>query len=74
MSEPFTREAIITRALSDPTFRAALAANPEKTLTKAGFDVTPDELKAIVLARPAEWGNLTLEDVISRIDTMAGKR
>jgi hypothetical protein len=74
MSEPFTREAIITRALSDPTFRAALAANPEKTLTKAGFEVTPDELKAIVLARPTEWGNLTLEDVISRIDTMAGKR
>ena len=74
MSDPFSREAIITRALTDPTFRAALAANPENTLTKAGFDVTPDELKANELARPAEWGNHTLEDVISRIDTMAGKR
>jgi len=74
MSEPFVREAIITRALSDPTFRAALAANPEQTLAKAGLEVTPDQLSAIVLARPAEWGNLTLEDVIVRIDTLAKKR
>ena len=74
MSEPFTKEAIVTRALSDPAFRAALAASPEKTLTKAGFEVTPDQLNAIVLARPAEWGNLTLKDVIDRSDTMAGKR
>ena len=74
MSEPFTREAIVTRALSDPTFREALAANPELTLTKAGFEVTPDQLNAIVLARPAEWGKLSLDDIIDRIDTLAGKR
>ena len=74
MSKPFNREAIITRALSDPKFRAALAANPEQTLAKAGFEVTSDQLKAIVLARPAEWGNLTLKDVIVRIDTRARKR
>jgi hypothetical protein len=74
MSEPFTGERIITRALSDPTFRAGLAENPEQTLAKAGFEVTPDQLKAIVLARPAEWGRLTLEDVIVRIDTLAKKR
>jgi len=74
MSEPFTGERIITRALSDPTFRAALAANPEQTLAKAGLEVTPDQLNAIVLAKPAEWGNLTLEDVMVRIDTLARKR
>lgn len=74
MSEPFIREMIITRALSDATFRAALAADPERTLAKAGIEVTPDQLKAIVLARPAEWGDLSLEDVIVRIDTLARKR
>lgn len=74
MSEPFTREMIITRALSDPKFRTALAANPEQTLAKAGFEVTPDQLNAIVLAKPAEWGNLTLDDIKVRIDSMAGKR
>jgi len=74
MSEPFIREAIITRAISDPKFRAALAADPELTLTKAGFEVTRDQLNAIVLARPAEWGNLTLDDIIVRIDTLAQKR
>jgi hypothetical protein len=74
MSEPFIREAIITRAISDPKFRAALAADPEQTLTKAGFEVTRDQLNAIVLARPAEWGDLTLDDIIVRIDTLARKR
>jgi hypothetical protein len=74
MSEPFIREAIITRAISDPKFRAALAADPELTLTKAGFEVTRDQLNAIVLARPAEWGDLTLDDIIVRIDTLARKR
>jgi hypothetical protein len=74
MSEPFIAEKIITRAISDPTFRTALATNPEQTLTKAGFEVTRDQLNAIVLARPAEWGNLTFEDIVVRIDTLAKKR
>jgi hypothetical protein len=74
MSEPFLNERIITRALSDPTFRAALAANPQQTLTKAGFVVTLDQLNAIVLARPAEWGNLTLQDIIGRLDEFQHKK
>jgi hypothetical protein len=74
MSEPFIAERIITRGISDPTFRKGLATNPEETLTKAGFEVTRDQLSAIVLARPAEWGDLTFEDVVVRIDTLAKKR
>jgi hypothetical protein len=74
MSEPFTAEAIIVRAVSDPTFRTALAANPERTLKEAGLEVTADQLKAIVLAKPAEWDKLSLEDVMARIDLFYAKR
>ncbi len=74
MSEPFIAEKIIVRAVSDPTFRRALAADPGRTLREAGFEVTPDQLNAIVLAKPAEWGNLTPEDIQVRIDTLARKR
>ncbi|NIV29267.1 MAG: hypothetical protein GWN58_07090 [Anaerolineae bacterium] len=62
------------RAVSDPTFRAALAANPERTLREAGLEVTADQLNAIVLAKPAEWDKLTLEDVMARIDLFYAKR
>ena len=65
---------IVTRAITDRTFREKLASAPQKTLESAGFEVTKDQLNAIVLARPAEWGGLTLNDIISRIDPMAGKR
>ena len=65
---------IVTRALSDRVFREKLAAAPEKTLVSAGFKVSDAELNSIVLARPAEWGGLTLNDIISRIDQMAPKR
>ncbi len=74
MSEPFIAEMIIVRAVSDPTFRKGLAADPERTLREAGFEVTRDQLNAIVLAKPAEWGDLTKEDIIVRIDTLAKKR
>jgi hypothetical protein len=70
--ELFTK--IVTRALSDRTFRDGLAASPQRTLTSAGFVVTQDQLNTIVLAKPAEWGNLTLQDIIVRIDTYAKKR
>jgi hypothetical protein len=70
--ELFTR--IVTRALSDRAFRDGLAASPQKTLTSAGFVVTPDQLATITLSKPAEWGNLTLQDIIVRIDTLAKKR
>ena len=74
MSEPFVGERVIIRAVSDATFRAALAANPERTLREAGIDVTADQLNAIILAKPAEWGKLTLEDVMARIDLFYAKR
>jgi di/tripeptidase len=74
MSEPFVGERIILRAVTDSTFRAGLAADPERTLKEAGFEVTRDQLNAIVLAKPAEWGNLTPEDIQVRIDTLAKKR
>ena len=74
MSEPFVGEQIVLRAVSDPTFRTALAANPERTLKEAGIEVTADQLKAIVLAKPAEWDKLTLEDVMARIDLFYAKR
>ena len=69
MTEPFVAEIkeIITRAIADPRFRAALAENAELTLVKAGFKPSPDEVKAIVKARPAEWGDLTLKQVTARI-------
>lgn len=70
--EIFTR--IVTSALSDPAFRVALASDPQQTLTRAGLVLTPDQLNAIVLARPAEWGNLTLLDITSRIDTLYRKK
>jgi hypothetical protein len=70
--EVFTR--IITRALSDHVFRDGLAANPQKTLTNAGFVVTPEQLNTLVLARPAEWGSLTLDDIARRIDTFWKKK
>ena len=65
---------IVTRAITDRAFREKLASAPEKTLASAGFQVTKDQLNAIVLAKPAEWGGLTLSDIIDRIDPMAGKR
>jgi hypothetical protein len=74
MSEPFTGERIALRALSDPAFRTGLATNPEQTLTKAGFVVTRDQLDAIVRAKPAEWGSLSLQDIESRIDTVYRKK
>ena len=74
MSEPFLGERIIVRAVSDATFRTALAANPERTLREAGIDVTADQLNAIKLAKPEEWGKLTLEDVMARIDLFYAKR
>ncbi len=74
MSEPFIAEMIIVRAVSDATFRKGLATDPERTLKAAGFEVTRDQLNAIVLAKPAEWGDLTTQDIIVRIDTLAKKR
>lgn len=74
MSEPFIAEMIIVRAVSDPTFRKGLAVDPERTLKEAGFEVTRDQLSVIVLAKPAEWGDLTTEDIQVRIDTLAKKR
>jgi hypothetical protein len=74
MSEPFVAEQIILRAVSDAMFRRALAADPGKTLREAGFEVTTDQLNAIVLAKPAEWGDLSLKDIQVRIDTLAKKR
>ena len=74
MSEPFVAEQIILRAVSDATFRRALAADPGKTLREAGFEVTADQLNAIVLAKPAEWGDLSPKDIQVRIDTLAKKR
>ena len=65
---------IVTRALSDRAFRDGLAAIPQKTLANAGFEVTPDQLNAIVLAKPAEWGNYALEDLVLRIDALAMKK
>jgi hypothetical protein len=70
--ELFTK--IVTRALSDRAFRDGLATSPQKTLTNAGFVVTTDQLNTIILARPAEWGGLTLEDIIVRIDVFYKKR
>jgi hypothetical protein len=74
MSEPFVREGIISRALSDAKFRAALAENTEQTLIGAGFRPTSDQVRVIQLARPAEWGSLAFEDIVVRIDTLAKKR
>jgi len=74
MSEPFIAEMIIVRAVSDATFRKGLATDPERTLKAAGFEVTRDQLNAIVLAKPEEWGDLTTQDIIVRIDTLAKKR
>ena len=74
MSEPFVGERIILRAVTDPTFRAGLATNPEQTLREAGFQVTREQLNVITLARPAEWGNLSPEQIQVRIDTLAKKR
>ena len=65
---------IITRALSDRAFRDGLAASPRRTLANAGFVVTPDQLNTIVLAKPAEWGSLALEDITLRIDLFSRKR
>jgi hypothetical protein len=45
---------LITRALSDPQFRVAFALKPEQILAKAGFEASPDEVKAIALARLAD--------------------
>lgn len=70
--ELFTK--IVTRALSDRAFRDGLVASPQKTLASAGFVVTADQLNTIVLAKPAEWGNLALDSIIVRIDTLAMKR
>ena len=74
MSEPFLAEQIIIRAVSDSRFRTALAADPKRTLQEAGVDVTADQLKAIELAKPEEWGKLSLEDVMARIDVFYRKR
>jgi hypothetical protein len=71
MSEPFLAEQIILRAVSDPSFRTALATSPERTLRDAGFEVTRDQLDAIVQAKPAEWGKLTPEAIQTRIDKFA---
>ena len=65
---------IVTRAMSDRAFREGLATNPQKTLDSAGFKVTRDQLNAIVQARPAEWGRLSLDDITDRIDPLAAKR
>jgi len=74
MSEPFIADQIILRAVSDATFRKGLATDPERTLQAAGYVVTRDQLSAIVLAKPIEWGDLTVEAIQLRIDTLAKKR
>ena len=74
MSEPFIAEMIIVRAVSDATFRKGLAADPERTLRDAGFEVTREQVSVIALAKPEEWGALTREDILVRIDTLAKKR
>ena len=65
---------IVTRALSDRSFREKLASDPKRTLASAGFKVTQTQLNAIVLAKPAEWGRLSMNDIIGRLDPMAPKR
>ena len=70
--ELFTK--IVTRALADRAFRDGLVSNPQRTLSSAGFAVTAEQLSLIALARPAEWGSLALDDIVDRIDILAGKR
>lgn len=66
--------AIVTRALSDGGFRDGLVNSPEKTLASAGFVVTSDQLRTIALASPAEWGRLSPDDILARIDLLYKKR
>ena len=74
MSEPFIAEMVVVRAISDATFRKGLVSDPERTLREAGFEVTREQLSVIALAKPEEWGDLTREDILVRIDTLAKKR
>jgi hypothetical protein len=62
---------VVTRALADRAFRDGLFSNPQKTLANAGFVVTHDQLNTIVMAKPGEWGTLTLDNIIVRIDTLS---
>jgi hypothetical protein len=74
MSEPFIAEVIVLRAISDATFRKGLAANPERTLKEAGFEITREQASVIQLAKPEEWGGLTREEIQVRIDTLVTRR
>ena len=47
MSEPFTFETLVGKALSDENFAAALVKDPEATLREAGIEPTPEILEVL---------------------------
>ena len=47
MSEPFTFQALVGKAMSDEAFAAALVKDPEGTLREAGVEPTPEILEAL---------------------------
>ncbi|MFZ0944860.1 MAG: Os1348 family NHLP clan protein [Syntrophobacteraceae bacterium] len=58
---------IIARALIDPQFRKALAANPDSTLKSAAPGLTAADIASIKALKPSEWGALTMSDLDARL-------
>jgi hypothetical protein len=59
VSRKLVEAEIVSRAWSDPDFRAKLESDPKGTLAVAGLDV-PDSLKVSVLCEPADVLQLVL--------------
>ena len=47
MSEPFTFQTLVGKALSDESFVEALVKDPEAALREVGFEPTPEILEAL---------------------------
>ena len=66
-----TINTIIARAVIDPNFREALADNPDRTLMIAAPGLSDQEVATIKGLNPAEWANLSLNDIQNRIGAVA---
>jgi hypothetical protein len=62
---------IVAKALIDSNFRDALAKNTDATLKSEAPGLSASDITAIKNLKPQEWGNLSLNDLNSRVGKAA---
>jgi len=63
--EKVSLDLLVRRTISDPVFRSQLLANPEVAVSEAGWDLSPEDMKALC-AWHASLQNVTKIEELER--------